>query len=61
MPACLHPLGDDQVAAGIGGPFGLADPPVRRIAAVRLAPSFRSAAATSMLGVLKETANAFGV
>jgi DNA-binding transcriptional LysR family regulator len=37
----------------------LADPPVRRIAAVRLAPSFRSAAATSMLGVLKETANAF--
>jgi DNA-binding transcriptional LysR family regulator len=38
----------------------LADPPVRRIAAVRLAPSFRSAAATSMLGVLKETANAFG-
>jgi len=37
----------------------LADPPVRRIAAVRLASSFRSAAATSMLGVLKETANAF--
>jgi DNA-binding transcriptional LysR family regulator len=37
----------------------LADPPVRRIAAVRLAPSFRSAAATSMLGVLKETATAF--
>jgi DNA-binding transcriptional LysR family regulator len=38
----------------------LAGPPVRRIAAVRLAPSFRSAAATSMLGVLKETADAFG-
>ena len=37
----------------------LADPPVRRIAAVRLASSFRSAATTSMLGVLKETANAF--
>ena len=37
----------------------LAEPPVRRIAAARLAPSFRSAAATSMLGVLKETANAF--
>jgi DNA-binding transcriptional LysR family regulator len=34
----------------------LAEPPVRRIDAVRLAPSFRSAAATSMLGVLKETA-----
>jgi len=34
----------------------LAEPPVRRIVAVRLAPSFRSAAATSMLGVLKETA-----
>jgi DNA-binding transcriptional LysR family regulator len=39
--------------------IALADPPIRRIAAVRLAPSFRSAAATSMLGVLKETANAF--
>jgi DNA-binding transcriptional LysR family regulator len=37
----------------------LAEPPVRRIAAARLAPSFRSAAATSMLGVLKETADAF--
>jgi DNA-binding transcriptional LysR family regulator len=37
----------------------LAEPPVRRIAAARLAPSFRSAAATSMLGVLKETATAF--
>lgn len=37
----------------------LAEPPVRRIDAVRLAPSFRSAAATSMLGVLKETADAF--
>jgi DNA-binding transcriptional LysR family regulator len=37
----------------------LAEPPVRRIDAVRLAASFRSAAATSMLGVLKETANAF--
>ncbi|HJW36453.1 MAG TPA: LysR substrate-binding domain-containing protein [Actinomycetes bacterium] len=36
----------------------LAEPPVRRIDAVRLAPSFRSAAATSMLGVLKETAAA---
>jgi DNA-binding transcriptional LysR family regulator len=34
----------------------LAEPPVRRIDAVRLAPSFRSAAATSMLGVLKESA-----
>ena len=39
----------------------LAEPPVRRIAAARLAPSFRSPAATSMLGVLKETANAFTV
>jgi DNA-binding transcriptional LysR family regulator len=32
----------------------LADPPVRRIAAARLAASFRSAATASMLGVLKE-------
>ena len=32
----------------------LADPPVRRIAAARLAASFRSAAAASMLGVLQE-------
>jgi DNA-binding transcriptional LysR family regulator len=34
----------------------LAEPPVRRIAAARLAASFRSAATASMLGVLKETA-----
>lgn len=34
----------------------LTDPPVRRIAAARLAASFRSAATASMLGVLKETA-----
>jgi DNA-binding transcriptional LysR family regulator len=34
----------------------LAEPPVRRIAVARLAASFRSAAAVSMLGVLKETA-----
>jgi DNA-binding transcriptional LysR family regulator len=33
----------------------LAEPPVRRIAAARLAASFRSAATASMLGVLKET------
>jgi DNA-binding transcriptional LysR family regulator len=32
----------------------LADPPVRRIAAARLAASFRSAATASMLGVLKD-------
>jgi DNA-binding transcriptional LysR family regulator len=37
----------------------LADPPVRRIAAVRLAASFRSAATASMLGVLETTADAF--
>jgi DNA-binding transcriptional LysR family regulator len=37
----------------------LTDPPVRRIAAARLAASFRSAATASMLGVLKETADAF--
>jgi DNA-binding transcriptional LysR family regulator len=37
----------------------LAEPPVRRIAAARLAASFRSPATTSMLGVLKETAEAF--
>jgi DNA-binding transcriptional LysR family regulator len=34
----------------------LADPPVREITAARLAASFRSAAATSMLGVLQECA-----
>jgi len=39
----------------------LAEPPVRRIAAARLAASFRSAATTSMLGVLRETADAFTV
>jgi hypothetical protein len=39
----------------------LARPPVRRIAAARLAASFRSAATASMLGVLKETADAFTV
>jgi hypothetical protein len=39
----------------------LAQPPVRRIAAARLAASFRSAATVSMLGVLKETADAFTV
>ena len=37
----------------------LAEPPVRRIAAARLAASFRSAATASMLGVLKETADTF--
>ena len=37
----------------------LAEPPVRRIAAARLAASFRSAAAASMLGVLQQTADAF--
>jgi hypothetical protein len=35
----------------------LVEPPVRRIAAARLAASFRSAATASMLGVLKETAD----
>ena len=34
----------------------LNDPPVRRVAAARLAASFRSAATSSMLDVLKETA-----
>ena len=34
----------------------LNDPPVRRIAAARLAASFRSAATSSMLDVLRETA-----
>ncbi|HYY78252.1 MAG TPA: LysR substrate-binding domain-containing protein [Actinomycetes bacterium] len=38
----------------------LAEPPVRRVAAARLAASFRSAATASMLGVLRETAAAFG-
>jgi DNA-binding transcriptional LysR family regulator len=37
----------------------LTEPPVRQIAAARLAASFRSPATTSMLGVLKETAEAF--
>ena len=37
----------------------LTDPPVRRIAAARLAASFRSAATASMLGVLEEAADAF--
>lgn len=37
----------------------LAEPPVRRIAAARLAASYRSAATASMLGVLEETADAF--
>jgi DNA-binding transcriptional LysR family regulator len=37
----------------------LADPPVRRIVAARLAASFRSAATASMLGVLQMTADAF--
>jgi DNA-binding transcriptional LysR family regulator len=41
-------------------PVALADPPVRAIAAARLAASFRSAAATSMLGVLRECAAAPG-
>ena len=36
----------------------LAEPPVRRIAAARLAASFRSAATASMLGVLRESADA---
>jgi DNA-binding transcriptional LysR family regulator len=39
----------------------LARPPVWRIAAARLAASFRSAATASMLGMLKETADAFTV
>jgi DNA-binding transcriptional LysR family regulator len=37
----------------------LAEPPVRRISAARLAASFRSAATASMLQVLEETAAAF--
>jgi DNA-binding transcriptional LysR family regulator len=37
----------------------LAEPPVRRIAAARLAASFRSAATASMLGVLEKTADVF--
>jgi DNA-binding transcriptional LysR family regulator len=37
----------------------LNDPPVRRVAAARLAASFRSAATSSMLDVLKETADDF--
>jgi DNA-binding transcriptional LysR family regulator len=37
----------------------LAAPPVRHIAAARLAASYRSAATASMLNVLKETADAF--
>jgi DNA-binding transcriptional LysR family regulator len=37
----------------------LHDPPVRRIAAARLAASFRSAATSSMLDVLRETADTF--
>lgn len=37
----------------------LASPPVRRIAAARLAASFRSAATASMLGVLQATGDAF--
>jgi DNA-binding transcriptional LysR family regulator len=37
----------------------LTAPPVRRITAARLAASYRSAATASMLGVLKETADAF--
>jgi DNA-binding transcriptional LysR family regulator len=37
----------------------LAEPPVRRIAAARLAASFRSAATASMLGVLRESADTF--
>jgi DNA-binding transcriptional LysR family regulator len=37
----------------------LAEPPVRRIAAARLAASFRSAATTSMLSVLQTTALEF--
>jgi hypothetical protein len=37
----------------------LADPPVRRIAAARLAASYRSVATASMLAVLRQTADAF--
>lgn len=37
----------------------LAEPPVRRIVAARLAASFRSAATASMLDVLRTTADAF--
>jgi DNA-binding transcriptional LysR family regulator len=36
----------------------LAEPPVRRIAAARLAASYRSAATTSMLSELREAADA---
>jgi DNA-binding transcriptional LysR family regulator len=39
----------------------LTEPPVRRIAAARLAASHRSAATASMLGVLRETAESFTV
>jgi DNA-binding transcriptional LysR family regulator len=39
----------------------LAEPPVRRITAARLAASYRSAATASMLSVLEETADAFTV
>jgi DNA-binding transcriptional LysR family regulator len=38
----------------------LAEPPVRRIVAARLAASYRSAATASMLAVLQTTAQAFG-
>jgi DNA-binding transcriptional LysR family regulator len=38
---------------------GLAAPPVRQVAAARLAASHRSAATASMLSVLKESADAF--
>jgi hypothetical protein len=37
----------------------LAEPPVRRIVAARLAASYRSPATASMLGVLQTTAQAF--
>jgi DNA-binding transcriptional LysR family regulator len=37
----------------------LAEPPVRRITAARLAASFRSAATASMLEVLQDTARTF--
>jgi DNA-binding transcriptional LysR family regulator len=51
----------DEAQQELGEIAALARPPVRRIAAARRAASFRSAATASMLGVLKETADAFTV
>jgi hypothetical protein len=54
--------GDQQLGdIATGEPVDqLAAPPVRQIAAARLAASFRSAATASMLGVLEETAGELG-